>query len=52
MSLGPFEAAAESLGWGMFLDFGPMRTASRARLPLFGSSAAMDTLAACAAAGE
>ena len=52
MSLGPFEAAAESLGWGMFLDFRTSADGFEARLPLFGSSAAMDTLAACAAAGE
>lgn len=51
-SLGPFDAAAERLGWGMFLDVRATGAAFEARLPLFGSSAAMDTLAACAPASD
>jgi hypothetical protein len=51
-SLGPFGAAAERLGWGMFLDVRAASAAFEARLPLFGSSAAMDTLAACAPASD
>lgn len=51
-SLGSFDAAAERLGWGMFLDVRATGAAFEARLPLFGSSAAMDTLAACAPASD
>lgn len=46
LSLGPFDAAAARLAWGMFLD---LRTPGgfHARLPLFGSGAAMAILADC-----
>ena len=47
ISLGEFDAAAERLGWGMFLDVRSTSATFEARLPLFGSSAAMKTLAAC-----
>ncbi len=48
LSLGPFEAAAERLGWGMFLDLRSSSGGFEARLPLFGSSAAMKQLRSCA----
>ncbi len=48
MSLEEFDAAADRLGWGMFLDVRATGGGFEARLPLFGSSAAMKALAACA----
>ncbi len=52
LSLGPFETAAERLGWGMFLDLRGSGDGFEARLPLFGSSAAMKKLKACAPGTE
>ena len=47
-----FRPAAERLGWGMFLDVRTGSASFEARLPLFGSSAAMKSLAGCAADGN
>ncbi|MCB1330906.1 MAG: hypothetical protein KDK28_16345 [Maritimibacter sp.] len=48
MSLGPFAETADRLGWGMFLDLRTAGDPFEARLPLFGSSAAMTSLETCA----
>lgn len=50
--LGSFDAAAERLGWGMFLDVRTPGAIFESRLPLFGSSAAMSRLADCASSRE
>lgn len=50
--LGSFDAAAERLGWGMFLDVRTTGAIFESRLPLFGSSAAMAWLADCAGSSE